>query len=130
MAQAPARFCAGGCNTIVRGGTRCERCDTRLQLVRQQLARARDRDSVRASTASRGYGAAWQRRRRWQLRIYRWCEKCLDARKKVRAMDVDHRVPKARGGSDDPSNLMSLCHAHHSAKTASRDGGFGNPRRS
>ena len=32
-------------------------------------------------------------------------------------MNVDHIVPRSRGGSDDPSNLQTLCHRHHSLKT-------------
>jgi 5-methylcytosine-specific restriction protein A len=34
------------------------------------------------------------------------------------ATDVDHVLRKAAGGADDDSNLQSLCHSHHSAKTA------------
>ncbi len=34
------------------------------------------------------------------------------------ATDVDHIVPKVRGGSDDERNLQSLCAAHHRVKTA------------
>jgi 5-methylcytosine-specific restriction endonuclease McrA len=32
--------------------------------------------------------------------------------------EVDHIVPKKQGGTDDESNLQSLCKPHHSAKTA------------
>jgi 5-methylcytosine-specific restriction endonuclease McrA len=42
------------------------------------------------------------------------------------ASDVDHRLSRRRGGTDDWSNLQALCHRHHSAKTAAEDGGFGN----
>ncbi|WP_372475018.1 HNH endonuclease [Gordonia tangerina] len=33
------------------------------------------------------------------------------------ATEVDHRVNVAAGGTDDPSNLQSLCAPHHRAKT-------------
>lgn len=35
-----------------------------------------------------------------------------------RADQVDHIRPHSLGGSDDPSNLASLCDYHHSRKTA------------
>jgi 5-methylcytosine-specific restriction endonuclease McrA len=31
-------------------------------------------------------------------------------------LSVDHIVPKAAGGSDDPRNLGPLCRRHNSAK--------------
>lgn len=35
------------------------------------------------------------------------------------ATDVDHKVPVSAGGAPfDPDNLQSLCHSHHSQKTA------------
>ncbi|MEG9303316.1 HNH endonuclease signature motif containing protein [Psychrobacter celer] len=34
------------------------------------------------------------------------------------ATDVDHIINKAKGGSDDPSNLQSLCRKCHRSKTA------------
>lgn len=30
---------------------------------------------------------------------------------------VDHIIPKAEGGSDDPSNLETICKRHHGEKT-------------
>ena len=38
------------------------------------------------------------------------------------AKDVDHIVPRSRGGEDRMSNLQGLCHAHHSQKTPREDG--------
>jgi 5-methylcytosine-specific restriction protein A len=50
----------------------------------------------------------------------------------ARATDVDHII--AHRGDDrlrlDPANLQSFCHAHHSSKTATEDGGFGRLARS
>ena len=52
------------------------------------------------------------------------CQQCLrDGRPtplKVRPYDhaVDHIIPKAKGGTDDPDNLQSLCAPCHDAKSA------------
>jgi 5-methylcytosine-specific restriction protein A len=40
---------------------------------------------------------------------------------------ADHIIPLARGGTNHESNYQGTCHSCHSAKTASHDGGFGNP---
>jgi 5-methylcytosine-specific restriction endonuclease McrA len=37
------------------------------------------------------------------------------------ATDVDHILPRVRGGSDVEANLQSLCAAHHHVKTAQLD---------
>jgi 5-methylcytosine-specific restriction protein A len=62
------------------------------------------------------------------LRRFPWCVVCQAEGKTTRATDVDHIVPRRQGGTDDQSNLMPLCHSHHSQKTAMNDGGFGNRR--
>ena len=64
----------------------------------------------------RGYGTAWTKLR---LRILKrdmyLCQQCQrDGRVTPLAVvpydhAVDHIVPKAQGGTDDPSNLESLC---------------------
>jgi len=46
---------------------------------------------------------------------------------RLRATDVDHIVPKVHGGTDDTSNLQSLCAAHHRLKTATVDRRWGPP---
>jgi 5-methylcytosine-specific restriction enzyme A len=43
----------------------------------------------------------------------------------VVATDVDHVDGDSENNSQD--NLRSLCHACHSRKTATQDGGFGRP---
>lgn len=77
----------------------------------------------RATSAARGYGAAWRRLRAQVLREQPVC--AVDTCDRP-ATDVHHLVAKARGGTDDRRNLIGLCHKHHSSVTAKVDGGFGN----
>jgi hypothetical protein len=51
------------------------------------------------------------------------CRECGKAGGVVAAEEVDHILPKVRGGRDDENNLQSLCKSHHSQKTA-REVGF------
>ncbi len=79
----------------------------------------------RPSARRRGYDAQWEATRAEFLRANPCCScGCGEL-----ATDVDHKTPKALGGTDDWSNLEGFTHGHHSRKTASQDGGFGNPRK-
>jgi 5-methylcytosine-specific restriction protein A len=73
--------------------------------------------TTKGSSTSRGYGAAWQKLRSQVLRAEPLCRQCNREGRVVAATDVDHIVPKAKGGSDDRSNLQPLCEACHKAKT-------------
>jgi 5-methylcytosine-specific restriction protein A len=90
--------------------------------ARMRALRPRAPDD-RASAAARGYGHRWRKLRRLKLNDHPMCEwtGCDRA-----ATDVDHIRPRAQGGDDSFANLQSLCHSHHSQKTASGDGGFGH----
>ena len=46
------------------------------------------------------------------------CQECLKQGLFVTATTVDHITPKAHGGSDDLTNLQSLCNSCHKFKTA------------
>jgi 5-methylcytosine-specific restriction protein A len=70
-------------------------------------------DRFRPNRHERGYGYDWEKVRAEHLRLEPHCRRCGNP-----ASDVDHIIPKRAGGSDDHSNLQSLCHAHHSSKTA------------
>ncbi len=69
------------------------------------------------------YGPHWRCIRRWVLlRDFR-CRLCG----RVPATEVDHIIPRRSGGSDAMENLMGVDKSCHSSKTASQDGGWGNP---
>lgn len=78
----------------------------------------REHDQARGSAAARGYGRRWQRLRMLVLHEQPVCETpgCTQM-----ATDVDHIVAKAKGGTDDRTNLRALCHSCHSRKTGRED---------
>ncbi len=71
------------------------------------------------SRHQRGYGSKWDTiRARVLKRDNHLCQNCLRNGRAVEARTVDHIIPKAHGGTDDDSNLESLCWECHRAKTA------------
>lgn len=75
------------------------------------------------SSSSRGYGTQWRKLREHVLARDRGlCVACYRRGILAKATDVDHIVPKFRGGTDAMSNLQSLCRDCHKEKTAI-DGG-------
>lgn len=80
----------------------------------------------RPSARKRGYDAAWERTRAAFVSAHPICSVPGCGRPTT---DVDH-IELVRNRLDlrlSWSNLRAFCHAHHSAKTAAEDGGFGNP---
>ena len=69
--------------------------------------------STTGSAHSRGYGATWRKLRTLKLASDPVCEYCHQAL----ALEVDHKKPKAEGGTDDWDNLASTCSPCHKAKT-------------
>lgn len=75
-----------------------------------------------------GYGTAWDKLRKFILaRDNHLCQICLSKGRTAVGNQVDHRLPKAKGGTDDPANLWVLCRPCHDEKTI-RDQGK-KPRR-
>lgn len=122
MPRAGLRQCGrAGCGELVPRGVRFCPADT-------AAAPEREYDRERGSASSRGYGTDWRRRRDAHLRREPLCRTCAKEGRVTAATDVDHIVSRAKGGLDIDANYQSLCHAHHSAKTAREDGGFGRRR--
>jgi 5-methylcytosine-specific restriction protein A len=83
------------------------------------------------STTARGYGAAWQRTRERILKRDGYLCQCSECKRcnRVRVADeVDHIVPKAKGGSDDDDNLRAINASCHKRKTMLENGGRPRPR--
>lgn len=66
----------------------------------------------------RGYGNKWDQIRKAALiRDDYLCQRCKAEGVYTSAKDVDHKIPKAEGGTDHLSNLESICPPHHKQKT-------------
>ncbi len=88
----------------------------------------------RASARERGYGGeAWEATRKRILKRDKWrCVFCgIGLFAKGSRPNIDHIIDKKDGGTDDDSNLRTLCPSCHSKRTcqvAGGSGGFGNRR--
>jgi len=70
------------------------------------------------SAQSRGYGYQWVKlRKRILKRDSYLCQNCLRNGIITEAKEVDHILNKKRGGTDEDSNLESLCSPCHKDKT-------------
>lgn len=88
---------------------------TTLGKLRQQASCVRER----ASSAKRGYDAAWQRLREQVLRASPLCVDCLTQGRYEAAKEVHHvrKISRAPERRLDAGNLMSLCSACHARRT-------------
>ena len=85
-------------------------------------------DKERGSSAERGYGVRWRKARAYYLGQYPLCVMCQQEGHTTAATTVDHIIAH-RGDYIlmwDEGNWESLCTRHHSIKSATEDGAFGN----
>ena len=74
----------------------------------------------RGTAEQRGYDAEWRKLRRTILQRdgYRCrCLECAELGRVLPATEVDHRIPKAEGGTNDPANLFAINADCHKRKT-------------
>ena len=77
----------------------------------------------RESRHDRGYGTAWDKlRKRILARDKHLCQECKRKGRVKTGNHCDHIKPKAKGGTDDESNLEILCADCHAEKTAIESG--------
>lgn len=77
-------------------------------------------DLQRGNRHQRGYGADWERLRVLILKRDRHlcqCDECKHTGRALPATEVDHRIPKAEGGSEAPANLSAINVDYHKRKT-------------
>jgi len=103
----------------------CTVCGDLVELREYGRHRAAHLDDRRPSARQRGYDDHWERRRDEHLAMEPWCRSHRARGEHVRATDVDHISARRAGGSDDHSNLRSLCKSCHSRRTAIDQSGWG-----
>jgi len=114
--SAPRPCAVPGCPGI----TRERYCEKHAAMPRQ-----REYDRHRPNSAMRGFGRPWRRLREFILSRDPLCVNPFGIEGHVAlSTDVDHILPVAQGGTEEPSNLQGLCHSCHSRKTAT-EVGFG-----
>lgn len=106
-----------GCGALVRDGG--SRCATHKRPMPGSFA-----DRSRGTRHERGYGGTWEKTRERILRRDNGlCQECLrngvltSVGDKPYSAWCDHIIPKAEGGTDDDTNLQTLCRSCHQKKT-------------
>jgi len=113
MPKKPKRPCSyPGCPALVDG----RYCEQHQKLADKQYDKYR-RDPVHHQR----YGKIWKRIRDGYIKAHPLCAECFKQGRLTAAAEVHHVLPLSRGGTNEESNLMSLCKACHSSITA-RDG--------
>jgi 5-methylcytosine-specific restriction protein A len=82
-------------------------------------------DARRGTASQRGYGKKWRDLRAAAIAAQPWCSFCHHPGSRDNPLSADHVVEKARGGSDDPSNIRVFVLAVQPAAAARSS----NPRR-
>ena len=106
--KAPSVCCVPGCPAVACAGGRCA--------AHRGWAQASS-DTHRRSASVRGYGRHWARLRLMHLAREPLCRHCMARGRLTGAAEVDHILPLAQGGTNDDTNLQSLCKRCHSRKT-------------
>jgi 5-methylcytosine-specific restriction protein A len=103
----PCRF--PGCPGLAATGNVCDKHLAAAKAERQEY------DHGRGTSTQRGYGHAWRKVRAEVLARDGYV--CTVVGCGAPATEVDHRLARYLGGTDDPSNLLSMCRAHHASKS-------------
>lgn len=119
----PRRFCWRATQCLCFLHQMAKRPPKLNQRKRAGKAQSNWSQPYRKSAAERGYGNEWRKLRDRILgRDKRLCQPCLRQGRTTLATEVDHKIPKAEGGTDDEGNLEAICNQDpflcHSKKTA------------
>jgi 5-methylcytosine-specific restriction protein A len=101
-----------GCPELIESGAYCDK-------HKKETTRY---DKERGSSTARGYDYKWQIHRTIFLNMpdNTLCYDCLHMtpERVTASTEVHHIIAKQKGGMDEYSNLMGLCHDCHSKRTA------------
>ena len=107
MPRKPRRPCGHpGCPRLAApGGQYCEE--------HKKTERDRYNRYERAPDINKKYGRAWRQIRKRYATAHPLCEMCLKEGRLTPVEEVHHIIPLADGGTNEESNLMSLCRSCH-----------------
>ncbi|QBP75394.1 HNH endonuclease [Herbaspirillum huttiense] len=93
---------------------------SKLKMLKQRLSpTSMSRVLIMAESTPRIRGRQWMKIKTDALMASdHWCVLCLAEGRQTIAVEVDHKTPLWRGGSNEQSNLQGLCKDHHDEKTA------------
>lgn len=102
-----------GCKELVPYGERY--CEEHKKIAAKQYEQYGRKEEERQR-----YEGPWKTIRKMKLASQPLCENCLKNGRYTRAVLVHHIIPLEEGGSNDSSNLMSMCQECHSRLHATR----------
>lgn len=90
----------------------------KLKTLKPRLATLDTRRAQTVASTARTRGSKWMAIRDLILRRDAGlCQPCMQAGRLTPAVQVDHKLPLAQGGTDDQSNLQAICAACHRRKS-------------
>ena len=111
MPKRPKRPCSyPGCSQLAECGDRY--CDEHKKQTNHEYNKYR-----RDPETKKRYGKEWRSIRDLYIRAHPLCEECSKLGLITPAQEVHHILPLAHGGTNEATNLMSLCKACHSRIT-------------
>lgn len=107
MPRKPKRPCRyPGCRELCEDGE--QYCPTHKKLMEKHYD-----NFTRGYNGHKRYGSQWRKIRTRYVHKQPLCEECLKHGRFVPVEEVHHIVPISEGGTNDESNLMSLCRSCH-----------------
>ena len=114
MPRRPQRPCRYPACSRLTDGVYCEE--------HQRLMNTHYNHFSRGYNSNERYGRAWRKIRDRYITAHPLCERCLTENRYTPADLVHHKNPLSEGGSNEESNLMSLCYSCHEKEHGGRGG--------